>query len=371
MERICIIKNFFDLVGLTKGERISLINALMKDWNLTPNDLLPTQETTSVGTDDDFFGEKKNPSSKPKCLPAAIVFNEKKTDPAEGQAEIPLETPPSLEETPKVKRRGRRPKAEVEIEAPDVKPTITPGRRGRPKKTENATATNENKTETKRGRPKKIKTVSAENDKTPPVLKNPEEEDTPPEVFSSRDEELIADTACVTNLEQLLEDEPPVRSRETKKRNPAFCYLADYPAVKKQAIGRDYPFEFLYQWEGHNLLSRYVLSGLMPIGIYVPYKSLVFGKYRGFIISIYDEQVIDNLDEAIDNAQKKMPAIDGEEWSVMNAVQFSVIKNSSDILNRMLGKIGGDRLRQTYRLLSPKSNHASGIGKFRYAIDVK
>ena len=240
-----------------------------------------------------------------------------------------------------------------------------------PKKTESTAATDENKTVTKRGRPKKIKTASTENDKTPPVLKNSEEEETPPEVFSSRDEELIADTACVTNLEQLLEDEPPVRSRETKKRNPVFCYLADYPAVKKQAIGRDYPFEFLYQWEGHNLLSRYVLSDLMPIGIYVPYKSPVFGKYRGFIISIYDEQVIENIDEAIDNAKKKMPAIDGEEWSVMNAVQFSVIKNSSDILNRMLGKIGGDRLRQTYRLLSPKSNHASGIGKFRYAIDVK
>lgn len=371
MERICIIKNFFDLVGLTKGERISLINALMKDWNLTPNDLLPTQETTSVGTVDDFFGEKKNPSPKPKCLPAAIVFNEEKTAPAEDQSEIPIETPPSLEATPKVKRRGRRPKAEVEIEAPDVKPTIASRRRGRPKKTESTTVTNENKTETKRGRPKKIKTVSAENDKTSPVLKNQEDEDTPPEVFSARDEELIANTVCATNIEQLLEDELPVRSRETKKRNPAFCCLADYPAVKKQAIGRDYPFEFLYQWEGHNLLSRYVLSGLMPIGIYMPYKSLVFGKYRGFIISIYDEQVIENLDEAIDNARKRMPTIDGEEWSVMNAVQFSVIKNSSDILNRMLGKIGGDRLRQSYKLLSPKSNYTSGIGKFRYAIDVK
>lgn len=348
MERICIIKNFFNLVGLTKGERISLINALMKDWNLTPSDLLPAQETLPVGTDDDFYGEKKNPSSKPESLPKAIIFNEEQTAPAENQPETPLETALSSETAPKVKRRGRR-----------------------SKKTESTAETDERKTETKRGRPKKIKTAFAENDKTPSVLKNPKEEDTPPEVFSSRDEELIANAACVTNLAQLLEDEPPVRPRETKKRNPAFCYLADYPAAKKQAIGRDYPFEFLYQWEGYNLLSRYVLSDLMPIGIYVPYKSLVFGKYRGFIISIYDEKVIENLDDAIDNAQKKMSAIDGEEWSVMNAIQFGVIKNSSDILNRMLGKIGGDRLQQTYKLLSPKSNLSSGIGKFRYTIDVK
>lgn len=370
MERIAIIKNFFDLVGLTKAERLTLIKALMKEWSLTTADL-STPADLPVVTSDDFGIDSEHPSKQETAEPAVVDASEEnslKTDTL--QEQISLETPP--EPASPVKRRGRPKKNENGIHLTPMEEKKQ-SLRGHRKKTDIVSQTPDSAIEPpikRRGRRKKSESLSCEAIPDVSRLETQEASKVPPEKFSAKDEELIAETAGITDLRMLLEDEPPVRSKTTKRRNPAFRYLADYPSLKKLIVGRDYPFEFLYQWEGGNLLSPYVLSDLMPIGIYIPYKSMVFGKYRGFIISIYDEQIFENSIEALEEARKMQP-IDEEGWSVMNAIQFGVAKTSSEILNRMLAKIGGDRLKQTYRLLSPKSNHVTGIGKFRYTIDVK
>ena len=108
----------------------------------------------------------------------------------------------------------------------------------------------------------------------------------------------------------------------------------------------------------------------MPIGIYIPYKNLVFGKYRGFIVSIYDEKVLTDIAEARSEAAAK-PVIDDEAWAVMDSLQWSVLKSYINAVNRMLSKVGGDLLKAQYRTSSPNSNMVYGMGGFRYTVNVK
>ena len=150
-----------------------------------------------------------------------------------------------------------------------------------------------------------------------------------------------------------------------------FVSFADYPVLKKQVIGGEQEFSLLYKWKGRLLLSNYILTDMMPVGIYIPYKTVMFGKYKGFVVYLYDEVVCQNIDEAIRDAKAK-DEIDGEYWSVMDSLQLVTIKPLMDRANRLLKKVGGDEFRGLYATITPGSTCAMGKnGKIRYTINVK
>ncbi len=313
MERISIIKDFLGLVALTKNERVNLIQELMSEWHLNELDV---------------------------TAPSVPATNK--------DIELTDNTTTAL---PVPKKRGRKKKSETEKISPEAVSKASEVPIESPKK--------------RRGRPKKILAVNqvSQTDTTE------QEPEAPPTTLSKEDAALI-EAAKTENILDLLNDEVPVPTKANKRRNQAFFYLADYPKLKSSAIGQEYPFEFLYQWIGKNLLSSYVLADMMPIGIYIPYKNIVFGKYRGFIVSLYDEHVVTNAVEA-QNTAKAMPSIDDGFWTIMDSLQWSVLKTYIGIVNRMLSKVGGDSLKTQYKTCSPKSNQICGIGGFRYAINVK
>ncbi len=217
----------------------------------------------------------------------------------------------------------------------------------------------------RRGRPKKVK-----DDYVSEAGAVASSQDPSYGHLSAADAALIDEAQKIKNISCLLDEEPEKCSKATRKRNSAFKYLADFPALKKFVIGQEYSFEFVYQWDDKKLLSPLVLTNLMPIGIYIPYKNLVFGKYRGFIVSIYDEKVLTDIAEARSEAAAK-PVIDDEAWAVMDSLQWSVLKSYINAVNRMLSKVGGDLLKAQYRTSSPNSNMVYGMGGFRYTVNVK
>ena len=70
----------------------------------------------------------------------------------------------------------------------------------------------------------------------------------------------------------------------------------------------------------------------------------MFGKYRGFVVSLYDEKVITDAGEAFNEAERAFEPVDGEVWSLMNSLQWGVLKNNQDIVSHMFRKVGGDGL---------------------------
>lgn len=364
MERTKIIKNFLDLVGMTKDERVSLIQALMHEWHLTENDIAVSQRL---------------PAHEAKILPSA---SENKTSP-ETKEQARLQDTATPQETPLNKPSQKEDISVSEVHTP-------PKRRGRPKKVKEETSVQkteatsskkgtllsstsapliEEKKKT-RGRPKK-NSVGDNEPKTRRTKAKPIDKG-----YSPNDDNVNEDDAAIKaalsqqDIENLLNNEPLIRSKETRRRNPNFLYLADFPNLKPLIIGKEYPFEFLYQWKNKKLLSPYVLDGMMPLGIHIPYKNVVFGMYKGFIVSIYEEYVITDIHQAYQEAEK-LPTIDNEAWSIMNSLQWSILKSYIGSINSMLSKVGGDSLKNNYRTRSPKSNLICGIGNLRYTVDVK
>lgn len=362
MERILIIKNFLELVALTKNEKLRLIKELMSEWHLNETDV-----TASSAPAENCLAENTGNTSSEQNNETETASSEKTSSEAASQASEP----------PVTKRKGRKKKTEEKTASKDdTSPVLAPPvakRRGRPKKEKpenmpqekvSSTPAPPAETPKKRGRPKKVRTdgnTAEDTDKEPEMSSG---------TLSKQDAALIEKVTASKNIRDLLDDEPEIPLKTSKKRNPAFLYLADLPALKQFIVGQEYSFEFLYQWKEHKLLSPHVLTDLSPVGIYVPYKNLVFGKYRGFIISIYDEHVAENVSDAQETAQA-MPAIDDEFWTIMDSLQWGVLKNYVETINRMLSKVGGDSLKKQYRTCSPKSNHVCGIGGFRYTINVK
>lgn len=151
-----------------------------------------------------------------------------------------------------------------------------------------------------------------------------------------------------------------------------FASFADYPVLKKQVIGQEQDFLLLYKWEDRSLLSSYILTEMMPIGIYIPYKAVMFGKYKGFVVYLYDEVVCQSINDAIRDAKTK-DEIDGEYWSVMSSLQLVTIKPVMERLNRILKKVGGDEFRGNYASITPGATNAMqrSFSKIRYTINVK
>lgn len=351
-----IIKNFLELVALTLNERKQLIRELMTEWRLTQTDVTPLSADDQKETIDT------------EHLQDVIIADPPKTETDDTPPVSETENPVS--EAPVPKKRGRKKKTETPINVSENKNQTqepsAPKRRGRPKKNTDTTSKQDDPrqiavpTGKKRGRPKKIVSNATDADDMP----------TGGAMLSAEDSALIAQTAEIKNISDLLNEEPEIRSKGTRRRNPNFSYLADFPALKELTIGQEYPFEFLYQWKNKKLLSSRVLADLMPIGIYIPYQNIAFGKYRGFVVSIYDEAIITNANEAIEKA-KGMEVIDGENWTIMDSLQWSVLKQYIGTVNRMLSRIGGDSLKKHYKTSSPQSIRICGMGDFRYTINVK
>lgn len=315
MEKIGIIKKMVLLVDLSTEEQVELIKVLIAQWNLKCEDCFATIGQSSV-----------------------------------------VNSTPTETEKPK---RGRPRKVQPLEQAIELQGEEKAKKRGRPRKVQPTDVTMDTKEEKtvqkKRGRPRK-NLLEDQNEPNIQELKQIEEE--------LREESFEADVVkgCDDKIKTL--------SAATKKRNQAFRYLADCPILNKMRMGSEQTFEILYRWEGENLLSPYVLVDLMPIGIYIPYKGKVFGKYRGFIVDIYDETVITDADLAVKEARAK-PQIDDENWSIMNSLQWSLVKNMLEKVNRLLNKVGGDQFRGHYRTVSPGTDVIMGLGKIRYCIDVK
>lgn len=329
MEKTSVIQNFLELVDLTEQERITLIRELMAKWHLNVVDF----EVSSASVQK---GKRAAPSKV-----ASTRKIEKKTAKHDISGKIVSEENIPAPETSSVKRRGRKKKNEsIAVSGTDKNnvseiPVIK--RRGRPRKN---------------------------------VVRDEVSEPIPPASPSAEDAALIEKAAEAKNIRDLLDDEPEVRSKMSRRRNPTFRYLMDFPALKPYILGQEYCFEFLYQWKGKELLSPYVLSGLMPKGIYIPYKKMVFNQYHGFIVTLYDENVAANAAEASETAQK-MPPVDNEAWMIMDSLQWSVLKSYINTVNQMLSKVGGDLLKRQYKTRSPKSEMIYGMGGFRYTVNVK
>ncbi len=413
MERIFIIKDFLGLVGLTKSERIRLIKELIAEWHLNELDVTapsapaPDNETelmdntpNAPGNNESDSHEEQLQETAPTVAATPVSKKQGRRKKAEKETTSSKSSAPTAA-PPVPKRRGRQKKSEAETISPEIVsessevPTETPKkRRGRPKKVladdkvsksgikeqeeckaetispEIVSESSEVPTETpkkRRGRPKK---VLADDKVAKSSITEQEELESLPISLSKEDVALIEEISETNNLLDLLDDEQPVPSKETRRRNQAFCYHADFPSLKPLTIGQEYNFEFLYQWKEKNLLSPYVLNGLMPVGIYIPYRNIVFGKYRGFIVYIYDEHVYNDAREAEETAHA-MPSIDDEFWTIMDSLQWSVLKTYIEAVNRMLSKVGGDSLKKQYKTCSPRSSQICGIGGFRYAINVK
>ena len=335
MERNEIIKNLISLVGLLPEERLTLVKELIAEWNLKRDDCFAEQVIVEQTVPEKHPAKRRERPSKAK-----LINSEKAT----GDAVSKLSTEQDREENKVVdkkgiidtsqkllKRRGRKPKSESSE-------TIVPKKRGRPKKI-----------------------VDGERVEIPVEL-------------NSSDEILIEAAKRIRDGRRLLQEDDDIvvnMTSATKKRNQAFVYYENYPVLQQQVSGKEQEFELLYKWNGKLLLSRYMLTDMMPMGIYIPYKGKVFGKYVGFIVYLYDEVVVQNVSEAIDDAKKRLGVIDNESWTVMDSLQWGMIKQFLDKLNRLLGKVGGDAMRGNYKTITPGGAYSSGIGRLRYTINVK
>ena len=260
----------------------------------------------------------------------------------------------------KAKRRERKPK--VVSETDEVKELKRRGRK-EPKhlarKPKVVSETDEVKEPKRRGRPKKNKAVDGIVD-----------EAKIPKTLNYADEALIEASKNCRDGRKLLEDDEPVVIKTNSKRNKAFLYYSDYPELKKQILGPKQEFALLYKWKSKLLLSHYILTEMMPMGVYVPYKSKMFGKYLGFVIYLYDEKVMQNVNKAIGDA-KSWSLVDDENWGVMDSLQWCTIRPMLAQINRLLSKVGGDGFRGSYQTVSPNSTLSSGVGKIRYTVNVK
>ena len=334
MEKIAIIKNLISLVNLTSEEVTALVRELIAEYGLDVVDCIKQSGArdnngqVSSAVSDEQVKTTKSKRGRPKKVKAEGTDSETAT---EVQAKS---------------RRGRPKKVNAEDAGGETVIEVqTKGRRGRPKKvkaegTDSETAT-EVQAKRRRGRPKKVKTEDIDSERA-----------------------ALAEAA---KIEAALNSEKDDDGNVTQ----TFQYLADYPELNAQAFGSKQPFAFLYKWNELNVLSNYVLSGMMPIGIYIPYKHIMFGKYRGFVVSLYDEKVITDAGEAFNEAERAFEPVDGEVWSLMNSLQWGVLKNNQDIVSHMFRKVGGDGLCGAYKTVPPRSKSICGIGKFRYTVDVK
>ena len=309
MEKIAIIKNLISLVNLTSEEVMALVRELVADYGLDAVDCI-----------------KQSGACDNNGQVSSAVSDE--------QVKITKS------------RRGRPKKVKAEeTGGGTVTEVQVKSRRGRPKKVKAEKTGGETVTEvqvkSKRGRPKKVKAEDINSERA-----------------------ALAEAA---KIEAALNSENADDGNVTQ----TFQRLADCPELNAQAFGSKQPFAFLYKWNGRNVLSNYVLSGMMPIGIYIPYIHIMFGKYRGFVVSLYDEKVITDAREAFEEAERAFEPVDGENWSVMNSLQWGILKNNQDIVSHMFRKVGGDGLCGVYKTVSPRSKSICGIGKFRYTVDVK
>ncbi len=215
----------------------------------------------------------------------------------------------------------------------------------------------------KRGRPKKIKT---EEEKTSVSKEAPKKRrGRPRKVQENKSDNLLPETL---NPESKA---PSVDVSAKEKKHGPFKKLEDYPSLQRYKMGAEQRFQIVYRWKNDLLLSAYVLTDLSPVGIYIPYNGKMFGKYRGFIVDMYDEAVLTGVKEALNYLQEKRQPFDDEQWSVMNSLQWATLKNIQGDVNVVLRKIGGDHLLGSYRRISPNDLTPIGAGKMRYTVDVK
>lgn len=383
MEKVDVIKNLISLVNLTSEEALAIVRELIADYKLNVWECFRqsakrvNEEHASVQNQDIFDGDSaEKPEEGKENTCRIIVFDpvpnedSAQSDIAEETATDVAETSPEIVESvqaePVKRKRGRPKKVKTEETETSVAEPQVKRRGGRPKKvkpeeTSVETISAEAPAKRKRGRSKKVKSED--------VVTEADTESVSEEVD---DEETALKEAMKVDADQLLlEETPKVVSRKNSGINKVFVRLADCPELAKQAMGAEQPFDFLYKWKRLNVLSSYVLSGMMPVGIYVPYKSVMFGKYRGFVVSLYDEKVLTDAAEAFAEAERSFEPVDGEAWSIMNSLQWGVIRNNQDYLSRMFRKVGGDGLRGPYKTVSPHSRTVCGIGTFRYTVDVQ
>ena len=330
MEQVKVIERMISLVALSPEECLALVKLLIAKWKIKQEDC--------------FVSEPKRRGRKPKVVSETDEVKEPKR--RGRKPKVVSET----DEVKEPKRRGRKPKAVSETD--EVK---EPKRRGRKPKV--VSETDEVKEPKRRGR--KTKAVS-ETDEVIEI----------PKTLNPDDEVLIEAAKRYRDGRKLLEDGEVIVPVTNSKKNKVFMHYSDYPELKKQTLGPKQEFELLYKWKGKLLLSHYILTEVMPIGIYVPYKSKMFGKYIGFVIYLYDEKVIQVGNEAINDAET-MELVDGENWNVMDSLQWCTVKQVSERLNRLLSKVGGDVLGRTYQTRTPNSATVTGIGNIRYTVNVK
>ena len=348
MEKIAIIKNLISLVNLTSEEVTALVRELIADYGLDAVDCI--KQSGARDNNGQVSSAVQDLFADTSCEASETSGTEDTACGAGNGQVIVFDDNPHAVSDEQVKttksRRGRPKKVKAEDAGGETVTEVqAKSRRGRPKKVKAEDAGGETVTEvqakSRRGRPKKVKAEDINSER-----------------------EALAEAA---KIEAALNSEKD----DDGNVNQTFQRLADYPELNAQAFGSKQPFAFLYKWNGRNVLSNYVLSGMMPIGIYIPYKSIMFGKYRGFVVSLYDEKVITDAGEAFNEAERAFEPVDGEMWSIMNSLQWGVLKNNQDIVSHMFRKVGGDGLCGAYKTVSPRSKSICGIGNFRYTVDVK
>ena len=348
MEKVSIIKNLISLVNLTSDEVQALVRELIAGYGLNAADCAKKSEHDVDNEPVSSVASEAFATASGKTSEQQVKTAKKRGRPKKVKAEDTVSE--TVREIPD-KKRGRLQKVKTGGPGSETVQEIPTKKRGRSKKVKAEDTVSETVRETpskKRGRPKKVKAevIATEG------------------ADSNSEQKALAEAAKI---------EAALKSENNKKGGVTrtFKLLSDCAELREQAFGSEQPFAFLYKWNGHNVLSNYVLSEMMPLGIYIPYKNLMFGKYRGFVVSLYDEKVITDAGEAFDEAERAFEAIDGERWSVMNSLQWGVLKNVQDIVSHMFRKVGGDGLRGAYKTVSPRSKNICGIGKFRYTVDVK
>ncbi len=279
------------------------------------------------------------------------------------------------------KKRGRPKKEEAQGQNVTASPTRKKG--GRPKKGEKAPEQEKavSSVQKKRGRPKRKentpKAVADSSETSDDEMENVEPEDA---ALVAIERGCLLDEIGETS-QQKKQEKKTFSSRGKALENAFFAELSDYPDL--ETMGREQKYRFVYKMaDGRYLLSCFVVNGLNPIGIFIKYSSKMFGRYDGFIVDVYNENVFSHPSEAMADLAEKGKQINGSPWLVMNSVQYAMIKNAKDELNMMLKKVGGDCFLSSYWRISPMSNVAaagdvhlnpnsiSGGGSIRYTLDI-